>query len=101
VRQKTNCSSELSPSCAGQPDLLKNEKRFTLIETKLAYLENFTSQLQEVCLEQTKMLDRLTAENRLLRNKIFALEESFDGAQNITQHNDFNTMPADEKPPHY
>jgi uncharacterized coiled-coil protein SlyX len=98
---KTKQRSELSPSCAGQPDFLNADKRFTLIETKLAYLENFTAQLQEVSVEQAKMLDRLKAENRLLHKKLTTFEESFDGSQTGAHPDGFYDMPADEKPPHY
>ena len=36
-----------------------NEERLTCIETKLAYLEDFLNQLQEVTVEQGNIIERL------------------------------------------
>jgi uncharacterized coiled-coil protein SlyX len=88
---------ELAPPRAGQPDFLDMDKRFTSIETKFAYLEQFAAELQSVCVEQGKMLDRLKAENRLIREKFSALEDSLSSVQSGIQ----GAMSANEKPPHY
>ena len=46
------------------------DERFIALETKIAYLEEFTAELQEVVVEHTKTIDRLTAVNKALTEKI-------------------------------
>ncbi len=63
------------------------ESRFIALETKLAYLEDFTQKLQEVVLENQKMLDVLRQENRILSERIKDLSE--------------NQEIPNRRPPHY
>lgn len=65
------------------------EDRITELEIKLAYLEDFMNQIQEVCVEQTKDIEKLKAENKLMAEKIRDLIENAEG-----------DIP-NRKPPHY
>ena len=67
----------------------ETEERFITIETKLAYLEDFLNQLQEVSVEHTELLGRLRQENMLLAQKIGEMAEQLEG-----------DIP-NRKPPHY
>ncbi len=62
--------------------------RLILVETKLAYMEDFIERLQTIVVEHTGTIDRLTTENRALLSKITDVEESIQ------------EMP-DQRPPHY
>ena len=64
------------------------EDKFIALETKIAYLEQFTSELQNVVVEHTKTIDRLTTANRLMSEKITELIENSEEIPN-------------RKPPHY
>lgn len=64
------------------------EDKFIALETKIAYLEEFTSELQNVVVEHTKTIDRLTTANRLMSEKITELIENSEEIPN-------------RKPPHY
>ena len=64
------------------------EDKFISLETKIAYLEEFTSELQNVVVEHTKTIDRLTTANRLMSEKITELIENSEEIPN-------------RKPPHY
>ncbi|MBQ0003682.1 MAG: SlyX family protein [Treponema sp.] len=64
------------------------EEKFIALETKIAYLEEFTSELQNVVVEHTKTIDRLTTANRLMSEKITELIENSEEIPN-------------RKPPHY
>lgn len=59
------------------------------IETKLAYLEDFVQQLQEVTVEHTNQIETLREENKLMAQKIRDLTEQLEG-----------DVP-NRKPPHY
>lgn len=65
------------------------EERITNLEVKLAYLEDFMNQIQDVCVEQTKEIDLLKKENKLMKEKIKDLVE-------LTGEDIPN-----RKPPHY
>ncbi len=67
----------------------ETEERFISVETKLAYLEDFLNQLQEVSVEHTELLERLRKENQLLAQKIGDMAELLEG-----------DIP-NRKPPHY
>lgn len=64
------------------------EDKFIALETKIAYLEEFTSELQNVVVEHTKTIDRLTTANRLMSEKITEIIENSEEIPN-------------RKPPHY
>ncbi|HAH60749.1 MAG TPA: SlyX protein [Treponema sp.] len=66
----------------------ETEDRVIALETKLAYLEDFVNQLQEVSVAQTKQIDILKQENRLMSGKLQDLSDSLDEIPN-------------RKPPHY
>ena len=63
-------------------------ERLILMETKLAYIEDYVNRLQDIVVAHTGTIDRLAAENKSLRSKIMAVEESIQ------------EMP-DQRPPHY
>lgn len=65
------------------------ENRFINIEMKLAYLEDFVSQLQESCVSQGKTIEKLTAENKMMAQKIREMSDALEG-----------DIP-NRKPPHY
>lgn len=64
------------------------EERLTLIETKLAYLEDFVNKLQAITVDHTDEIDRLKNENRAIRAKMGEIE---DAVQDI----------PNRRPPHY
>lgn len=68
---------------------MRNSEKITNLEIKLAYLEDFVNQLQEVAVLQTKDIEKLKAENKLMSEKIRELLENQDG-----------DIP-NRKPPHY
>lgn len=65
------------------------ENRLTNIEMKLAYMEDFVNQIQEVAVEQAKEIEKLKKENKLMVEKIKELAENAEG-----------DIP-NRKPPHY
>lgn len=65
------------------------EERITNLEVKVSYLEDFLNQIQEVCVEQTKEIELLKKENKLMKEKIKDLVE-------LTGEDIPN-----RKPPHY
>ena len=70
---------------------MKNEmeERLTNIEMKLAYLEDFVNQLQEVAVENSKTIERLENENKYLSERMKDVSEFLEG-----------DIP-NRKPPHY
>jgi SlyX protein len=68
---------------------MRNSEKITNLEIKLAYLEDFVNQLQEVAVLQTKDIEKLKAENKLMSEKIRELLENQEG-----------DIP-NRKPPHY
>lgn len=65
------------------------EDRFIVLETKLAYLEDFLSQIQNVTVEHTKQIELLRKENKLLAQKVSDMAEQLEG-----------DIP-NRRPPHY
>lgn len=60
-------------------DMNQIEDRFTQLETKLAYMEDFIEKLQNVTVGHEKTIAELKAENEILKAKVkemvFAIEE--------------------------
>lgn len=65
------------------------EERIIQIETKLAYLEDFLNQIQGVAVENSKTIEMLREENRLVAQKIRDISDQMEG-----------DIP-NRKPPHY
>ncbi len=62
--------------------------RLMVIETKIAYLEDFMNKLQAIAVEHTETIDRLKNENRALRAKLGELADAVQDIPNV-------------RPPHY
>lgn len=67
--------------------MCENE-RIDVIEMRFAYLEDFVKQLQEEVVKQGKSIEKLSAENSAMREKIVELSELAGDVPN-------------RKPPHY
>ena len=67
----------------------ETEERMIALETKLAYMEDFVNQLQEVSVEQGKTIELLRTENKMMSQKIRDLSDAIEG-----------DVP-NRKPPHY
>ena len=67
----------------------KTEDRLTAIEMKLAYMEDFVNQIQAVAVEQTKTIDKLQKEIKMMSDKIREMSDAAEG-----------DIP-NRKPPHY
>lgn len=67
-----------------------NENRLVDIETKLAYQEHTTNQLNEVVCRQQQQIDQLEVICKHLLERLTGLSESVDGSGM-----------TNEKPPHY
>lgn len=67
----------------------ETEERIIQIETKLAYLEDFLNQIQGVAVENSKTIEKLREENRLMAQKIRDISDQMEG-----------DIP-NRKPPHY
>lgn len=65
------------------------EEEITALQIKMAYLEDFMNQLQEVTVEQTQDIEKLKKENKALKEKLKELAENAEG-----------DIP-NRKPPHY
>ena len=65
------------------------ESQIISLEMKLAYLEDFVQQLQEVVLEQESTIERLVAENQHIKRKIADMAGQLEG-----------DIP-NRRPPHY
>lgn len=70
---------------------MENEtnERLTAIEMKLAYMEDFVNQIQNVAVEQTKTIDKLQKEIKMMSDKIREMSDVAEG-----------DIP-NRKPPHY
>ena len=70
---------------------MENEtnERLTAIEMKLAYMEDFVNQIQNVAVEQTKTIDKLQKEIKMMSAKIREMSDAAEG-----------DIP-NRKPPHY
>ena len=67
----------------------ETEERLVALETKLAYMEDFVNQVQEVCVKHTELIEKLKTENKLMREKIRDMSDMIEG-----------DIP-NRKPPHY
>ena len=67
----------------------ETEERIIALETKLAYMEDFVNQLQDVSVEQGKTIELLRTENKMMSQKIRDLSDALEG-----------DIP-NRKPPHY
>lgn len=65
----------------------ETEERFIALETKIAYMEDFISKLQDEVVEHQKMIEILREENKILSGRISDLSENIE-------------IP-NRKPPHY
>ena len=65
------------------------EDRLTAIEMKLAYMEDFVNQIQDVAVEQAQTIDKLQKEIKLMSDKIREMSNTMEG-----------DIP-NRKPPHY
>ena len=48
----------------------ETDERITAIEMKLAYMEDFVNQIQNVAVEQAKTIDKLQKEIKLMSDKM-------------------------------
>ena len=67
----------------------ETEDRLTAIEMKLAYMEDFVSQIQNVAVDQAKTIDKLQKEIKLMSDRIREMSNVMEG-----------DIP-NRKPPHY
>ena len=65
------------------------EEPLTAIEMKLAFMEDFVRQIQEVAVEQAKTIDMLKKENKLISDRLRDMSDYLEG-----------DVP-NRKPPHY
>lgn len=65
------------------------EERLTAVEMKLSYMEDFVNQIQGVAVEQTKTIDKLQKEIKLMSEKIREMSNAVEG-----------DIP-NRRPPHY
>ena len=67
----------------------ETEDRLTAIEMKLAYMEDFVSQIQTVAVDQVKTIDKLQKEIKMMSDRIREMSNQMEG-----------DIP-NRKPPHY
>ena len=67
----------------------ETDDRLTAIEVKLAYMEDFVNQIQNVAVEQAKTIDKLQKEIKLMSERIREMANTMEG-----------DIP-NRKPPHY
>ena len=67
----------------------ETEERLNAVEMKLAYMEDFVSQIQGVAVEQAKTIDKLQKEIKLMSEKIREMSNAVEG-----------DIP-NRRPPHY
>lgn len=67
----------------------ETEERIVQLETKLAYLEDFLNQLQGVAVENSRTIEKLREENKLMAQKLRDLSDHIEG-----------DIP-NRRPPHY
>lgn len=67
----------------------ETEDRLTAIEMKLAYMEAFVSQIQNVAVDQAKTIDKLQKEIKMMSDRIREMSNQMEG-----------DIP-NRKPPHY
>ena len=56
-----------------------DDEKVIELETKLAYLEDFMNQIQEVAVQQTKDIEKLKVENKILKDKVKDLSDWAEG----------------------
>ena len=67
----------------------ETDERLTAIEMKLAYMEDFVNQIQDVTVEQAKTIDKLQKEIKVISDKIRDMSNVMEG-----------DIP-NRRPPHY
>ena len=67
----------------------ETEDRLTAIEMKLAYMEDFVSQIQNVAVDQAKTIDKLQKEIKMMSDRSREMSNAMEG-----------DIP-NRKPPHY
>ena len=67
----------------------ETEDRLTAIEMKLAYMEDFVSQIQNVAVDKAKTIDKLQKEIKMMSDRIREMSNQMEG-----------DIP-NRKPPHY
>lgn len=67
----------------------ETDERLTAIEMKLAYMEDFVNQIQDVTVEQAKTIDNLQKEIKMMSDKIRDMSNVMEG-----------DIP-NRRPPHY
>ena len=67
----------------------ETDERLTSIEMKLAYMEDFVNQIQDVTVEQAKTIDKLHKEIKMMSDKIRDMSNVMEG-----------DIP-NRRPPHY
>ena len=67
----------------------ETEDRLTAIEMKLAYMEDFVSQIQNVAVDQAKTIDKLQKDIKMMSDRIREMSNQMEG-----------DIP-NRKPPHY
>lgn len=67
----------------------QTDERLTALEVKVSYLEDFLNQIQEVAVGQSKEIQNLKAENKILAEKVKELADITEG-----------DIP-NRRPPHY
>ena len=67
----------------------ETNERLTAIEMKLAYMEDFVNQIQNVAVEQAKTIDKLQKEMKLMSDRVREMSSAMEG-----------DIP-NRKPPHY
>lgn len=65
------------------------DDRLTELEIKVSYLEDYMNQIQEVAVQQSKDIEKLKVENKLLVDRLKELSDELEG-----------DIP-NRKPPHY
>lgn len=56
----------------------ETEEKFIALETKIAYMDDFISKLQEETVENQKMIQILREENQILAGRIQDLSENLE-----------------------
>ena len=57
----------------------ETEDRLTAIEMKLAYMEDFVSQIQNVAVDQAKTIDKLQKEIKMMSDRIREMSNQMEG----------------------
>ena len=57
----------------------ETDERLTAIEMKLAYMEDFVSQIQNVAVDQAKTIDKLQKEIKMMSDRIREMSNHMEG----------------------